>query len=114
MKILRKNEKKIRFFFSGGSFEGGGPYLKIPSFLKSDATLRVLPLLGKQRKILVYALIRSVASIRQLPLFGQKKTLVKINKFGSGNVLKMAKKGSHFLFIFAPSARKFSAILIRP
>ena len=40
----------------------------------------------------MYALIRSVASIRQLPLFGQKRTLVKINKFGS------TQKGGHFFF----------------
>ena len=54
-------------------------------------------LLGKQRKILVYALIR-VASIRQLPLFGQKRTLVKINKFGYRNVPKKAKKGVNKFF----------------
>ena len=39
MKILRKNEKKNQFFFQVGRLRGG-PYLKIPSFLKSDATLR--------------------------------------------------------------------------
>ena len=60
------------------------------------AFIRVLPLLGKPRKIPVYALIRSVASIRQLSLFGQKRTLVKINNFGSRNVPKMAKKGVIF------------------
>ena len=46
---------------------------------ESVAFIRVLPLLGKQGKILVYALSRSVASIRQLLLVGQKMTLVKIN-----------------------------------
>jgi len=37
MKILRKSEKKNRFFFQVGRFEGGAN-LKIPSLLKSDAT----------------------------------------------------------------------------
>ena len=57
-----------------------------------NAFIRVLPLLGKQWKILVYALIRSVASIRQLPLFGQlvkKKWVQKCPKNGQ-------KRGSIF------------------
>ena len=53
---------------------------------ESVAFIKVLPLLGKQRKILVHALIRSVASTRQLPLFGQKRTLVKKKKAKKGSV----------------------------
>ena len=53
MKILRKSEFFFRKKLSGGSFEGGGPNLIIPSFLKSDSTL-----------------IRNVTLIRVWLLFG--------------------------------------------
>ena len=64
---------------------------------ESIAFIRVLPLLGKPRKILVYALIRSVASIWA--------------KLGAEMYQKWPKKGVNFLFYFCAFGAKFFKML---
>ena len=74
----------------------GGPYLKIPSFLKSDATLRENH--GKSQRMLLFGV---------WPLLGWPNFFL-----GPEVYQKWPNKG--VIFFCAPLARNFLAILIRP